>query len=202
MEDTYLVIEEKAEALYKDKGSKFLAYAIPVNEVADVKNILNQFRKNTQYKGACHFCSAYKIGINGEHQKANDDGEPGGTAGRPILGQIESSGITNILIVVVRFFGGVLLGTGGLTHAYKTAAAMALQQCKVIEKIKVSLYTLTFNYEFQNEAEQLLHLYKLEPVEKRFNENIEFVVTVRNSIKDDFIAHATQFHHIKTEAIA
>jgi uncharacterized YigZ family protein len=199
--DIYCTINATCEGLVKEKGSKFLAFAIPVNNPLLVKDILATFKKNADYKGACHFCYAYKIGINGEFQKSNDDGEPSGTAGKPILGQIESSGITNILVVVVRFFGGVLLGTGGLTKAYKSAAADALAVCIKIENIKVVPYEIKFNYEFQNEAEQLLKQFKLEPIEKIFDENITFKVAIKKSQHLDFYAQATQFYHITIQAL-
>ena len=124
MIDTYKTIANRSEGLYKDKGSKFLAFAIPVEGIEEVNLELEQFRKS--YFDARHVCYAYMLGVDGEQYRVYDDGEPSGTAGRPILGQIRSFGLSNVLVVVVRYFGGVLLGTGGLTVAYKTAAAAAL----------------------------------------------------------------------------
>jgi len=122
--DSFLTITRRSEGIYKEKGSKFLAFAIPVSDVEEVKAIVAAFRK--EYYDARHVCYAYMLGADREEFRANDDGEPSGTAGRPILGQINSAGLTDILILVVRYFGGVLLGTGGLVTAYKSAAADAI----------------------------------------------------------------------------
>ncbi|MBO4370405.1 MAG: YigZ family protein [Paludibacteraceae bacterium] len=112
--------------LYKEKGSKFLAFALPFDNVDELKAILNQYKK--EHHKAKHICFAYRIGAKGENFRANDNGEPPGTAGRPILRQIEAANLTNILVVVVRYFGGTLLGTGGLCNAYKTAANEAVTE--------------------------------------------------------------------------
>lgn len=142
---TYRTISAKAEGLYKDKGSRFLAFAEPVNSLADVQRLLDEYRR--RYHDARHCCYAYVLGADGAEWRANDDGEPSGTAGRPILGQIHSFGLTQVLVVVVRYFGGILLGTGGLIVAYKEATADALSRADIVERVVTERQELTFGYE-------------------------------------------------------
>ena len=130
--DTYLTIEKKSETLYKDKGSKFLTFAFPVQNDQQIKEVLTQLKK--EHPSANHHCYAYRLGADKLNFRANDDGEPSNTAGKPILGQIQSNDLTNILIVVVRYFGGTLLGVGGLIQAYKNSAAEVLKVSHIIEK--------------------------------------------------------------------
>ena len=129
---TYHTLAAPAEAEFKDKGSRFIAYAYPVRSAEDVKNHVE--RQRQAHHKARHWCYAYRLGTDGLQFRANDDGEPSGSAGRPILGQIDSFAVTDTLIIVVRYFGGTLLGVPGLIHAYKTAAAEALKAAEVIEK--------------------------------------------------------------------
>lgn len=154
MTERYLTIASEAEGIYKDKGSKFLAFAVPAESIEDVKEQLEQFRQ--RYHDARHVCYAYMLGAERQDYRANDDGEPSGTAGRPILGQINSRQLTNILIVVVRYFGGILLGTGGLITAYKEAASDALSRAEIVEKDVMIRKTLRFPYEKMNEVMRLL----------------------------------------------
>ncbi|MCB9080764.1 MAG: YigZ family protein [Lewinellaceae bacterium] len=129
---------------FRDRGSKFLAYAFPVETEEDCHRHLEEVRK--EHPKARHYCYAYRLGTDNNLYRANDDGEPSGTAGRPILGQLDSFGITKTLIVVVRYFGGTLLGTSGLINAYRAAAADALQQATLVEKWVADIYRLTFDY--------------------------------------------------------
>ncbi len=154
MADTYQTIESLSEGLYKDKGSKFMAFAMPVGSVDEVKEQVGNYRR--EYYDARHVCYAYMLGADKDQWRANDDGEPSGTAGRPILGQINSYGLTNILVVVVRYFGGILLGTGGLTVAYKTATADALSKAAIITKDVTVQKTLIFPYEQLNDKMRLI----------------------------------------------
>lgn len=154
MSNSFLTIESPASGIYKSKGSKFLAFAVPVYSEQEIKQQLDEFRK--QYFDARHVCYAWMLGEDREHFRANDDGEPSGTAGRPILGQINSKQLTNILIVVVRYFGGILLGTGGLIVAYKEAAADALNNANIIERAVMLHRTLRFPYEKMNEVMRTL----------------------------------------------
>ncbi len=151
---TYLTIETTAVAEYKVSNSKFLAYAYPFPDKKDLKKYLDELKK--AHHKAVHFCFAYRVGVDKNDFRVSDNGEPSGTAGRPILGQIDKQGLTDILIVVVRYFGGTLLGVAGLTNAYKTAAALVIQLLPVVEKAKEILYKLEFPYELENTAMQLI----------------------------------------------
>lgn len=154
LDDTYKTIRTLSEGLYKEKGSKFLAFAHPVESASEVKTILDQYRKT--YYDARHVCFAYAIGPDASETRASDDGEPSGTAGRPIQGQIQSFGLTNILVVVIRYFGGILLGTGGLVVAYKTAAADALQTAEILEKTINVEFSIHFEFPFMNDVMKLV----------------------------------------------
>ncbi|MEZ5047129.1 MAG: YigZ family protein [Chitinophagaceae bacterium] len=148
LQHTYYTIDKVSEALFKDRGSKFLAYAYPIANKDDVKKRLQNLKN--QHPKAVHFCYAYRLGIDKNDFRANDDGEPSGSAGKPILGQLDSFNLTNCLVVVVRYFGGTLLGVPGLIHAYKTSTQLALEQVAIIEKeIKVT-YKFTLAYENMN----------------------------------------------------
>src|SRR3982751_2639344 len=130
--DFYNTITQSSTAEFKDRGSKFIAYAFPVGTADDFKKQLQLLKK--EHPKAAHHCFAYRIGSDGNNFRISDDGEPSGTAGRPILGQIDSKGLTNVLVIVVRYFGGTLLGVPGLIKAYKTATAIALQQTLVVQR--------------------------------------------------------------------
>jgi uncharacterized YigZ family protein len=144
VENTYKTIAQKAEGLYKEKGSKFLAFGFPVTDESEVKSIVSSLRK--KYHDARHHCYAYRIGTDPFRYRANDDGEPSGTAGKPIYGQIVSHDLTNILIVVVRYFGGTLLGKGGLAVAYRSAAASMISASAIMEKSVMITCFLTLPY--------------------------------------------------------
>lgn len=150
MNTTYRTIIAQAEGIFKDRGSKFLAYAYPFQQKDELKPVLTQLKK--EHSKAVHFCYAYRLGTEGTDFRANDDGEPGGSAGRLILGQIDSFGLTHILVVVVRYFGGTLLGVPGLIHAYKTATLEALRQTEMIEKDIEKELTIEFDYPFLGEV--------------------------------------------------
>lgn len=152
--DTYLTISSVSEALYKDKGSKFYAFAYPVQTVEQIKEILAEKRK--EYYDARHVCYAYMLGYERNVFRANDDGEPSGTAGRPILGQINSSNLTDILIIVVRYFGGTLLGTSGLIQAYKTSAAEAIAAATIEERIVEKIFVSKFGYQDLNAVMRIM----------------------------------------------
>ena len=146
----YNTIGQTAMAEFKDRGSKFLAYAYPLKSTDDFKTYLQQLKK--EHPKAVHHCFAYRLGLEGDNFRVSDDGEPSGTAGRPILGQIDSKGLTNVLVIVVRYFGGTLLGVPGLINAYKSAASMALQLTPVITKAIEVNYSLQFDYTQMNEV--------------------------------------------------
>jgi uncharacterized YigZ family protein len=146
----YNTIEQEGVAEFKDRGSKFLGYSFPLSDAKELKPILQKLKK--EHPKAAHFCLAYRIGTDGNSFRSTDDGEPAGSAGKPILGQIDSKEITDVLIIVVRYFGGTLLGVPGLIHAYKTAATMALQVIPIVRKPILRKYNLHFNYTQLNEV--------------------------------------------------
>ncbi|HTM64860.1 MAG TPA: YigZ family protein [Flavipsychrobacter sp.] len=150
----YKTIEQPTTSDFRDRGSKFFAYAFPISDVQDVKTHLQALKK--EHPKAVHHCYAYRIGTDGLQFRANDDGEPSGSAGRPILGQIDSAGLTNVLVVVVRYFGGTLLGVPGLINAYKTATTEALQKAAVIEKWIEDVVHVSFDYPVMGEVMYLL----------------------------------------------
>lgn len=152
--DTYRTIKQKSEGSYRDRGSKFLAFAFPVYTTDEIKRILADVKK--QYHDARHHCYAYRLGAAKAVYRANDDGEPSGSAGNPILGQIRSFDLSNILIVVVRYFGGTLLGVGGLIHAYRSAASSAIQNATIITAAEQDLIEMEFPYAMMNEIMKII----------------------------------------------
>ena len=146
----YKTIASTTQAEFKDKGSRFIAFAYPIQTLEEVKQYVSILRE--EHHKARHWCYSYRLGVDGTQFRANDDGEPAGSAGRPILGQIDSAGLTDVLVIVVRYFGGTLLGVPGLIHAYKTAAAKALTVAEVIEKNVVKMVWLRCEYPYLNEA--------------------------------------------------
>jgi uncharacterized YigZ family protein len=177
MSDIYKTISSPAEGIYKEKGSKFLSFAIPVKTAEEIKEIIKEYRK--QYYDARHVCYAYMLGAEHKDFRANDDGEPSGTAGRPILGQINSRELTDVLVIVVRYFGGVLLGTGGLVVAYKEATADALNQAEIIEKTVDELISVRFDYLLMNDVMRIVKDTGAQITEQTFGNNCCLVLTVR-----------------------
>lgn len=178
-EDTYLTIEQPCEGLYKDKGSKFIAFAYPVSSEDHVKKLLADLRK--EHFNARHHCYAFRLGADKQAYRANDDGEPKYTAGKPIFGQIQSKDLTNILIVVVRYFGGTLLGVGGLITAYKQAAAAALEHAVIIEKTVNEFYELSFDYLQMSEVMKIIKDEDLEQIQQNFELGCKLVFSVRKN---------------------
>ncbi|WP_108822743.1 YigZ family protein [Dysgonomonas sp. Marseille-P4361] len=154
MEDVYKTITESSKAIYTEKRSKFIAYAIPVTTVDEVKVEIDKLRK--EYYDARHVCWAYMLGAERKDFRANDDGEPSGTAGKPILGQINANELTDILIAVVRYFGGIKLGTSGLIVAYREAAAEAISEATIIEKTVDCEIFFEFEYPFMNDVMKIV----------------------------------------------
>ena len=153
----YQTIEQPSSAEFKDRGSRFIAYTFSIQSADDFKNYLQQLKK--EHPKAVHHCFAYRLGTDGINFRVSDDGEPSGTAGKPILGQIDSKGLTNVLVIVVRYFGGTLLGVSGLINAYKTAATLALQVVPVIQKQIEVKYAIHFNYTQMNEVMMVMKQY-------------------------------------------
>jgi uncharacterized YigZ family protein len=156
-QDFYYTIEKSAVAEFKDRGSKFIGYAYPIKNVEEFKDRLNEIKK--EHPKATHHCFAYRLGLDGNTFRVSDDGEPSGTAGRPILGQIDSKELVNTLVVVVRYFGGTLLGVPGLINAYKSAAALALQIAPQAQKQVEKEFTVQFDYTQVNEVMTLVKQY-------------------------------------------
>lgn len=176
--DTYNTIAfPSTEILYKEKNSKFFGYAFPVTNEDEIKEHLDVLRK--QHHGAVHFCYAFQLGTDKIQYRANDDGEPSNSAGMPIYGQIQSFGITNVLVVVVRFFGGVKLGVGGLISAYRTAAQMALEESQIIEKTIDVTFEVTFDYKNMNKVMRVIKEKNLEIVSQEMNESCKIVIATR-----------------------
>lgn len=175
--DTYLTIAGISEGLYKEKGSKFLAFAIPVSNVEEIKEILKEKRK--EYHDARHVCFAYILGEKGEETRANDDGEPSGTAGKPMLGTLVSKGVTNVLLVVVRYFGGTKLGTSGLINAYRTACQDALDQNEVVEKILEAKCDILFEYPFLNDVMRVVKEENATIVTQQFDNDCTMRISIR-----------------------
>jgi len=178
-EDTYLTIEKASEGIFKDKGSKFLAYTFPVSSEEKIKEHLAELRK--LHPSARHHCYAFRLGAAKQAFRANDDGEPSNTAGKPILGQIQSKDLTNILIVVVRYFGGTLLGVSGLINAYKLAALDSIQNATIIEKTVDEVYELKFDYLQMNDVMKIIKDEHLQILHQNFELNGELSFSVRKS---------------------
>lgn len=184
-EDAYRSIAAPAEGLFKDNGSRFIALAYPVESEDEVKSIVAGLRK--EYHDARHHCYAYRIGLKGDVWRANDDGEPSGSAGRPIIGQIDSLGLSDILIVVVRYFGGIKLGIPGLIRAYKTSTADALSNAVIVEKIASKRYRLEFDYLSMNAVMKVLKDMDLPQTGQNFGESCSLETRVRLTKVEDFL---------------
>jgi uncharacterized YigZ family protein len=179
--DTYFTIAVPSEGEYKEKGSKFIAFTYFVSDESSIKEKLEQLKK--EHFKATHHCYAYRLGIDGKNYRANDDGEPSGTAGRPMLGQIDSFGLTNVLIIVVRYYGGTKLGTSGLINAYREAAKNALEKSQKIEKIIESIIEVSISYNQLNEMMQFLKQYEIEIITSIYTDNEILVkLNVRNKL--------------------
>ena len=185
IEDSYKSVAGPSEGLFKDNGSRFIALAYPVETEEQVKEIVSSLRK--EYHDARHHCYAYRIGLKGDVWRASDDGEPSGSAGRPILGQIDSLGLSDVLVVVVRYFGGIKLGIPGLIRAYKTSTADALANATVIPKIASRNYRIGFDYLNMNAVMKVLKDLDLPVKEQNFGESCTLVTRVRLSQVESFL---------------
>ncbi|OJV21454.1 MAG: YigZ family protein [Bacteroidetes bacterium 41-46] len=188
--DSYKSISQPSTGIYKELGSKFLSFAYPVANEEEVKEIIATLRK--EYHDARHHCFAYRIGSEGEHWRANDDGEPSSSAGKPILGQLLSFGVSDVLIVVVRYFGGTKLGVPGLIRAYRSAAADALSNADVVEKIAGREIGFTFEYLKMNDVMKLLRDFSAEILEQDFDNFCKIRIRVRRGNYERFIAEISE----------
>ena len=179
-EDSYKGIAAASEGLYKDKGSRFIAYAYPVSSEQEIKPLVDALK--AEHHAARHHCFAYRIGAGGTTYRSSDDGEPSGTAGRPILGAIDSAGLSDVLVVVVRYFGGILLGVPGLIQAYREAAADALAKAAVVDKLSMKAFVLEFSYGEMNPVQKVLKSIRdLEQISQKFDMQCLMQVNVRLS---------------------
>lgn len=183
--DTYKSISSVSEGVFRDKGSRFIAKAYPVESEEEVKAIVDSLRK--EYHDARHHCYAYRIGLGGTLWRANDDGEPSGSAGRQILGQIDSAGLSDVLVVVIRYFGGILLGVPGLIRAYRTSTAEAISAAGVVEKTAALSYSLDFPYEMMPDVMKVLKDLSLEKRGMEFGERCRLETSVRLNLVDIFL---------------
>lgn len=201
-EDTYKTIESESSGLYKEKGSKFIALAYPVKSESEVKEIIDQIKK--KYYDARHHCYAYVLGFDKSAWRVNDDGEPSGTAGKPIHGQLLSYDLTNTLLVVIRYFGGTKLGVSGLINAYKQAARDALQNATIIEKTINEVYKLSFPFESMNDAMKIVKDFGLQIVDSNYDSNAYIIYKIRLNDAQKVIAKIKTSYrfdliYIKTE---
>jgi uncharacterized YigZ family protein len=188
LEDTitsYFTIKKYTSGIFKDKGSKFLSFAYPVKSETEIKSIVDSLKK--EYFDARHHCYAYRLGAEMKNFRANDDGEPSGTAGKPILGQIQSYNLTNILIVVVRYFGGTLLGTSGLIQAYKHASIDAISQSEIIEVPVSSIYQVQFGYSVMNDVMKIIKEFNLEILNNNLNMNCSIDIRIKKENKEQIL---------------
>ncbi len=183
-EDIYRSISSNSRGLFKDNGSRFIAFAYPVETEEEVKDIVASLKK--EYHDARHHCYAYRLGYNGDRFRANDDGEPSSTAGRPILGQIDSRQLKDVLVVVVRYFGGIKLGVPGLIRAYRTSAADALDNASITEKIAGKRFRINFSYLGMNPVMKVMKDMGLDMLKQSFDMNCMIETVVRLSQVDDF----------------
>ncbi len=197
MEDNYKTIVAPSEGLYKEKGSKFIAYAYPVYTEEQIKEYVTQLKE--QYYDARHHCFAWQLGLDGNRYRANDDGEPSGSAGKPIHGQIRSAELTNILVVVVRYFGGTKLGVPGLIRAYKEATIDALNNAEIIEKTVNDVYQVGFDYLVMNDVMRIVKEENLNIVNQDFNLTCSIEFSLRQSEVEKVLSRFEKVETAKCE---
>jgi uncharacterized YigZ family protein len=195
----YYTIEQPSMAEFKDRGSKFLAFAYPAKDIDSCKKILAQLKK--EHGKAVHHCLAYRLGVDGLTFRVSDDGEPSGSAGRPILGQIDSKGLTNVLVVVVRYFGGSLLGVPGLINAYKTATALALQLSPIIKKPIEIAYELNFDYQQMNEVMMVVKHYNCSVVEQTAQLFVQLQIGIPKNRLDEVLEKLAELRDVIVKTI-
>lgn len=192
--DTYLTIVNPSTGLFKDRGSKFHSFAFPVETEQEAKIHLEKLKK--EYFDARHHCFAYRLGAEKKNFRAFDDGEPSNSAGKPILGQITAHDLTNILVVVVRYFGGTLLGVGGLVQAYKNASSDALANATIVEKEVLSAINLTFDYPMQNAVNRILKEFNIKATKAEFDYNCRIEVQSRKNLTPLLLQKLTELQFI------
>lgn len=198
-EDTYQTIARPSEGLFKDRGSKFIARAFPVQSEEEVKEHLKSLRK--EYYDARHHCYAYLLGFDKSAYRINDDGEPSGTAGKPIFGQLNSHDLTNILIVVIRYFGGTKLGVSGLINAYKMTAKDAIANNQIVTNIISYCYQIDFQYTEMNDVMKIMKAFNLEQSDQKFEMNCQLQFKVRKSESDQVYKKLSQVKSLNIKFI-
>lgn len=200
IKDTYKTIEISVEnILYKEKNSKFFGFAFPVTSEIEVKTYLENLK--TEHFSARHWCYAFQIGTENIKFRANDDGEPSNSAGMPIYGQIQSFEITNVLVVVVRYFGGVKLGVGGLISAYKTTAQLTLDEANIIEKTIDKHFKITFDYKNMNKVMRIIKEKNIQIVHQKMEMNCEIEIATRKKNAEEIVAIFTALFEIEIEEL-
>ncbi len=185
--DTYRTLAAPAEGLFRDRGSKFVAYAFPAQSEREALARLEEVRK--AHPKARHHCFAWRLGYAGTRFRTHDDGEPSGTAGRPILGQIDRFGLTDVVVIVVRYFGGTLLGTAGLIRAYRQATAEALSRAQTVVRVRRRHLRLSFDYQLMGPVMSALERLQLQPIERDFGETATLTVAIRLSEVEQTLLH-------------
>lgn len=194
--DTYRTIKTPSEGIFRDKGSKFIAYAFPFSEEGQLKMILNETK--ALHPKARHHCWAYRLSPDRAVYRINDDGEPSGTAGRPILNVMLSLELTNVIVVVVRYFGGTLLGVPGLIHAYKSATQEALGDAQVVEKTLDDVYSIDFDYLQMNEVMRIIKDYELEILSQEFDNRCQITLSIRQLQVDEVLGKLSHLPELET----
>jgi uncharacterized YigZ family protein len=193
--DTYKTLAGESKGIYKDRGSRFIAHAYPVSSEEEIKLILKTIKK--KYHNARHHCYAYRLGVEKVIYRTNDDGEPSNSAGKPILTQIKKNSLTNIVVVVIRYFGGTLLGVGGLINAYSSATADALTNASIQTKTINNIYELQFSYTSMNNVMKVINEEKLTQVEHKFDLNSSIKISVRKSRSKNVVDRLDQIEGLK-----
>lgn len=198
--DTFKTIAQASdEVIYKEKGSKFIGYAYPIKNEDEVKVIIDALK--SQHQKARHWCYAWQLGVESIQYRINDDGEPNNSAGQPIYGQILSKNLTNILIVVVRYFGGTKLGVGGLVNAYKTAAQLAIDSSKIVSRTINTHFVLNFEYRYMNNVMRIIKEKKAIIVNQEMNLDCQFEISVRKKNSGEVRLAFEELRQIKIKEI-
>jgi uncharacterized YigZ family protein len=195
----YYTIEKPSYAEFKDRGSKFLAYAYPIQTADDFKKHLQALKK--EHPKAVHHCFAYRLGLDGNNFRVSDDGEPSGSAGKPILGQLDSKQLVNVLVIVVRYFGGTLLGVPGLINAYKTATTLALQLTPIIQKQVLDNYSLHFDYTRMNEVMMIIKQFGCEIFKQESQLFYELLVGIPRARVDEVLFKLKELQSVEVTPV-
>ncbi len=196
-DDSYKTIVTPIEGFFRDRGSKFLAFGYPIQNEEDVKKRLTTLREI--HPKANHHCYAYRLGLDRTHFRANDDGEPSGSAGKPIFNTLYAHDVTNILVVVVRYFGGTLLGVPGLINAYKVATEEALSQAQIVTKHVRDVYTLTYPYEQMNEVMKVIKAFDLMPQKQQFNNECSLQIEIRKTLLNQVLGKLEKIEALRLD---